>query len=112
MLPSNRQTPARKISFPLAETKNPLLSPEVLPPAWPKIRFIYLLFPEADKIFHLPPWLHEIVGWSVFLVLLGAFLSLQIYLTRVLNSPWSLHIMMFTVFVEIILLWRWDQYWY
>lgn len=100
-------------SFPLAETKKALIPRDAFSPARPKIRVVFLPYPELkEKFSFLPTWLREFVGWGVFLALLGAFLSLQIVLNRIFNSPWSQIITIITVFVEISLLWRWDQYWY
>ncbi|HNB50429.1 MAG TPA: hypothetical protein PK530_00720 [Anaerolineales bacterium] len=98
-------------SFPL-DTPKAILPRKATPLARPKVRVIYLPLPEVEKASRLSGWLHEFVGWGVFIALLGAFLSFQIYLNRIFNSPWSQILTIFTVLLEISLLWRWDQYWY
>ncbi|MCB9135540.1 MAG: hypothetical protein H6636_08940 [Anaerolineales bacterium] len=98
-------------SFPLAEAEKSLIPYQEMPRVSPKIRIIFF-DPDQEKTPRLPRWLHELVGWGVFLTLLTSFLGLQIYLNRLLRSPASQVVLLITVVVEISLLWRWDQYWY
>lgn len=109
------QTPEPEVellfTFPLAESEKSLVPHQAMPRVTPKIRIIFYN-PDQEKNPMLPRWLHELVGWGGFLALLSGFLTLQIYLTRLFRSPASQFILVITVFAEIILLWRWDQYWY
>lgn len=94
---------------------NPENKPVLNMPATPvasQIRIILLNRPEKNPAPRLPAWLHELVGWGVFLFLLGAFLSLQINLSQLISAPGSQVLIILTVLAEIALLWGWDQYWY
>ena len=98
--------------FPLADFEKPLTPSTPPSPMQRKIRSIFLISPDQKKVPRLPVWLHELVGWGVFFALLAAFLGLQIYLNHLLSPPLNQIALIFTVLVEIVLLWRWDQFWY
>ena len=91
-------------------------SPSVMRnPALPtasQIRIILLNQPDDPPNSRLPMWLHELIGWGVFLFLLAAFLSLQINLSHLFNGAGSQFLIILTVLAEIALLWGWDQFWY
>jgi len=100
--------------FPIVPTepKNALSTQKSIPLAPTKIRLIFFLNPDEERIPRLPKWLHEFIGWGVFLVILAAFLGIQIYFNRLLNGSLNQIILFLSVIAEIRLLWFWDQYWY
>ena len=98
--------------YPVSYPENKLVPRHLAPPASRKIRVIFLTIPEKERILRLPVWLHELVGWGVFLVILVGFLTIQIYLNRLLSGSLNQLALCLTVVAEMSLLWRWDQFWY
>jgi hypothetical protein len=97
--------------FPLVETEKSLAPPPASPPMIRTVRLIFLANPDENKIPLLPAWLHELVGWGVFLAILAGFMGLQIYLNRLLSGV-NQAALILSVVAEIGLLWQWDRYWY
>ena len=110
------QTSSSKIDtlfiFPAAEIEKPIILKESLPPVPQIIRLIFFLNPEEEKTTRLPRWLHEYIGWGVFLAILAGSLGIQIYLNRLLSGPVNQAALILSVVAEIGLLWQWDRYWY
>jgi hypothetical protein len=61
---------------------------------------------------NLPVWLREAIGWGMFLVLIGLFLWLQIFLNGIFSGPANKIVIGLSVVLEIFLVWLWDWYWY